>query len=308
VKQNPKLRGTNAQLRSLTSLNQIEYEELLSIFDSLVVKKLSRFTLKGALRKRKSYQESVRSSLEGSSAKLNFMLMYLKENPNQAYHGYCFGLSQSKVSEWIEFLSPVLEASLIKLGCMPQFGDQFDPNEFEYEYLIIDATEREVPRRTDSQARKEEYSGKKKKYMNKNLAITDQDARVLFLSPTYEGNVHDRAIMAEISIKDFEQSILADLGFLGAEREYENLILPFRKPRKSKNNDPVLRETQIQINQAISSLRVRVEHAFASIKRLKIIREKIRLKSYDMRDLMMRIATAMHNFRLGSRKPIINQS
>ena len=90
--------------------------------------------------------------------------------------------------------------------------------------------------------------------------------------------------------------------------EYENLILPFRKPQKSRKNDPVLKDTQTQINQVISSLRVIVEHAFASIKRLKIIRDKIRLKSYDIRDVMMRIATALHNFRLRARKPILNQS
>ncbi len=38
---------------------------------------------------------------------LTLYLMYLKENPNQTYHGYHFNMSESKVSEWISYLLPV---------------------------------------------------------------------------------------------------------------------------------------------------------------------------------------------------------
>lgn len=300
VKQKPKHLGTDSQLRSLTSLNQVEYDELLSVFDLVVQKKLAHYTLNGKFRKKPVYVEYKNSSLSGSQRKLDFMLMYLKENPNQAYHGYCFGLSQSKVSEWVSFLSPVLEASLKRLGCMPQLGDCFSQEAIETDYLLMDVTERLVPRRTDPAAHKQEYSGKKKRYTIKNLAITDHKGYVLFLSHTYEGTVHDKAIWDQLQITEYEQNILGDLGFLGAEKNQQNLILPFRKPRKSKTHSPKLRPTQKQINQTISSLRVRIEHAFASIKRLKIIR----LKSFDKRDQIMRIATAIHNLRMIFRKPV----
>ncbi len=48
-----------------------------------------------------------------------------------------------------------------------------------------------------------------------------------------------------------------------------------------------LAEEQKQINKAINQIRIRIEHAFAGIKSLKIIRNKIRLKTYDIRDQMM---------------------
>ena len=303
MKQNPKSQGADGKLRSLTSLNQVEYDSLLEIFSPLIKKKLAHYTLKGEIRKIPSFCEHKNSSLYGCSRKLEFILMYMKENPNQSYQGYSFEMSQSKVSEWVHFLSPVLEKSLEKLGFMPQTGTYYAYQEENSDYLLMDVTERFVPRRTDIEAQKEEYSGKKKCHTMKNLAITDPDGYMFFLSDSYEGTVHDKALWDDLVIEPFEQNLLVDLGFLGIEKTHPNAILPFKKPRKGK-----LTELQKQINKVISSLRIRIEHAFSGVKRLKIIRNKIRLKSYEIRNQMMRIATALHNLRLTFRKPIINHS
>ena len=303
MKQNPKNQGADRKLRSLTSLNQIEYDELLSVFAPLVEKKLCYFTLKGAPRKKPSFVEQKNSSLYGSSYKLEFMLMYMKENPNQSYQGYAFGMCQSKVSEWVRFLSPVLEESLKKLGFMPQTGTSYTCHAEDADYLLMDVTERQLPRRTDMEAQKEEYSGKKKCHTMKNLAITDPEGYILFLSDSYEGTLHDKALWDALVVKPFEQNLLVDLGFMGIDKKYPNAILPFKKTRNAK-----LSEAQKQINRVISRLRIRIEHAFAGVKCLKIIRNKIRLKSYDSRDQMMRIATALHNLRITYRKPLINHS
>ena len=100
VKQNiNNRRSTQCKFRSLTSLSQKEYESLYDTFDLLVSQKLRTFTLKGKRRVFKTSKEPINSSLRGSKVKLDFILMYLKENPNQAYHGQLFHLSQSKVSE-----------------------------------------------------------------------------------------------------------------------------------------------------------------------------------------------------------------
>ena len=90
-----------------------------------------------------------------------------------------------------------------------------------------------------------------------------------------------------------------DLGFLGIEKEHSTIILPYKKP---KGRD--LSDLKKKINQGISRARVIVEHAFAGIKRLKIIRNKIRLKSYEMRNAVMRIAAGLHNLRVQYRKDI----
>lgn len=290
------------KLRALTSLNQIEQEALLDAFAPLMEAKYKHFTLKGQPRRTPRITERRDSSLFGSARKLSFILMYMKENPNQAYHGYMFDLSQSKVSEWVSFIAPVLEEALTRLGVMPQVGDQYRDQGQELDYLLMDVTERQVPRRSDRDAQQEEYSGKKKLHTVKNLAITDPKGKVLFLSSSYEGTVHDKTLWDDLDIEQTDHNMLTDLGFIGIEHDFPNAIFPFKKPRKAE-----LTQVQKEINRIIGKLRVRIEHAFSGIKRLKIIRNKIRLKSYDARDRMMRIATAIHNLRIDFRSAIQNQ-
>ena len=62
------------------------------------------------------WEESKNSSLLGIDAKLQFILMYLRENPSQVFYAYSQGMSQAKVREWGGFLLPVLEASLSELS------------------------------------------------------------------------------------------------------------------------------------------------------------------------------------------------
>ena len=81
MKQNkPNTRAAECKLRGLTSLNQAEYSALYVHFDECVTQKLRHYTLKGEQRRYTRYREASNSSLYGSKMKLDFMLMYLKEN------------------------------------------------------------------------------------------------------------------------------------------------------------------------------------------------------------------------------------
>ena len=75
--------------------------------------------------------------------------MYLKENPNQCFHGMMFGICQSKVSEWARYLLPVLEESLCKMKVISQSGYCYEQTDREVDYLLMDVTEREVVRDID---------------------------------------------------------------------------------------------------------------------------------------------------------------
>ncbi len=293
---------TASKLRALLSLDQNEYDKLYEVFDPLVRAKLSRVTLKGQYRLFKTYHEPVNSSLYGSKAKLDFILMYLKENPNQVYHGHLFKMSQSKVSEWISYLLPVLERALKQMGIMPQVGYQFKEAPTSTEYLLVDVTERQVPRDIDRETQQEDYSGKKKLHTMKNLAISDQRGYLVFVSDTYQGSTHDKSIWDQIQFDFAQFNVLADLGFLGAEKDYPNVILPYKKPKNK-----TLTSLQKEINKAVGSARVSIEHAFSGVKRLKIVRNKIRLKSYQVRDRVFKVAAALHNLRVQERS-IINYS
>ena len=127
----------------------------------------------------------------------------------------------------------------------------------------------------------------------KNLAITDHQGYILFVSESYDGSIHDKTIWDQIQFEFKELNLLADLGFAAIEKEHPNAILPYKKPG-IKEITPLQKE----INRAIGSVRVRIEHAFSGVKRLKIVRNKIRLKSYQVRDRVSKIAAALHHLRL----------
>ena len=285
-----------SKIKSLTSLTQIEFDNLYDFFHPLMEQKVLHYTLKGKRRKVPLYKESKLSSLQGSKSKLKFILTYLKEHPTQIFMAYYYKISQSKVSEWISFILLVLLDALKKIGVAPQRGSEFSiPNDLEY--ILCDVTEREVNRSTDYQVQKEEYSGKKKTHTVKNLAFSDGKGYIHYLGVTYEGSVHDKTLWDQIKIKNEEINILVDLGFLGVEHDYENVIIPYKKPKNKE-----LKELQKQINKGIASTRVKTEHAFAGIKRLKIVKQKINLKGDDIRDRLMSIATALHNLRVQFRQ------
>ncbi len=293
--------ATANKFRLLRGLDQTEYDKLIYEFNILIRRKLSQYTLKLKPRKRIMYNEPS-NSLVGSSKKLDFILMYLKENPNQHFHAYLFDMCQSKVSEWINFILPVLEESLKKLSFMPQTGTCFvaDKNDSD---LLIDVTERIVPRRCDYEAQKEEYSGKKKMHTIKNLAVTNNSGVIRFISESYLGKVHDKAIWNDIDFQFNDSILFVDLGFKGVEKDYKNVRIPHKKRKLQELSDDQKKE-----NKEIGSKRVKVEHAFGGVKILKIIRDKIRLKCYGKRDLVFRIAAALHNLRLTMRKSILNES
>jgi hypothetical protein len=86
--QNTKLSQTNYRsLLSLTSLEAAEFLELLSHFDLLWQGYHSQYDLQGKPRRIEKNTEHESMSLKGSIRKLLFVLIYLKNNPLQSYHG-----------------------------------------------------------------------------------------------------------------------------------------------------------------------------------------------------------------------------
>lgn len=204
--------------------------------------------------------------------------------------------TDSKLRALTSFLSPVLEEGLERFGFMPQSGYSYRDNaELATDCVLMDVTEHPVGRRDDYAGQQEEYSGKKKVHTIKHLGITTAEGYFLCMSPAFEGSVHDKTIWDQIQIELSPVNLLADLGFMGIDKEHPNVILPYKKPRNGQ-----LIELQKQINKTIGKWRVCIEHALSGVKRLKIIRNKIRLKSYEVIDRMMRIATALHNLRTES--------
>jgi len=270
---------------------------LLQFFAPLCEEYYRYHDLRGHWRKLVRYQERSDSSLSGVANKLLFILTYIKENPNQAYHGAMFGMSQGKVSLWVKQLSPLLQEALKRMGKLPKR----EVSQL-YEYLctcievvmLMDVTERRIGRSTDYQVQKLHYSGKKGYHTIKNLLITTLVGEVIYLGETWEGSHHDKTIydQANLLFPDQLHCLWLDLGFLGIEAEGVRVIMPDKKPKGRE-----LTNYQKEVNALIASIRVKVEHTIAGIKRVKIIRNQIRLHGWQARDRMMNIACGLHNLR-----------
>ena len=86
---------------------------------------------------------------------------------------------------------------------------------------------------------------------------------------------------------------LFDLAFFGLESDYDNVIMPTKKP---KGKD--LTKNQKRTNKKISSVRIIVENAFAGVKRLRIVYNVSRTRSYEFIDLTFLVACGLWNYYL----------
>jgi fibrillarin-like rRNA methylase len=83
------------------------------------------------------------------------------------------------------------------------------------------------------------------------------------------------------------------MGFQGFSVETVVIEQPTKKPRGG-----VLTEEQNDENRRIASQKMRVEHTMCSVKRCRMVKDKLRYWQATFRDLMMAIACGLHNLRL----------
>jgi len=135
------------------------------------------------------------------------------------------------------------------------------------------------------------------------LATAVSGGQVLFLSDTYEGSVHDKAIADDVPYPLPPGSeLLDDLGFVGYALPGVIHTRPTRKPKGGQ-----LTEAQKSANQAIARRRIMIEHVISGIKRCRIVKDTIRMWKEGVRDLVMEISCALHNLRVSSRpQPLVS--
>jgi hypothetical protein len=86
---------------------------------------------------------------------------------------------------------------------------------------------------------------------------------------------------------------LQDLGFLAFTLPQLDILMPTKKPRGEE-----LSLAQQLANQALHDRRLRIEHVNSSVKRCRIVKDLIRLWKQGVRDLVMELCCALHNFRV----------
>src|SRR5690348_10738992 len=71
------------------------------------------------------------------------------------------------------------------------------------------------------------------------------------------------------------------------------ILMPRKKPRGQ-----VLTPDQQRGNRSLNERRLRIEHVNSSIKRCRIVKDRLRLWKQGIRDRVMEICCALHNFRV----------
>ena len=128
----------------------------------------------------------------------------------------------------------------------------------------------------------------------KNNLLSNPQKRILWLSKTFDGSVHDKKIADEQPVH-FPAGITLwqDTGFLGHTPENVTVKMPAKKPKGKE-----LTQEQKQENKEISSFRILVEHAIGGVKRCRIVKERLRCTKFGFDDMVMLIACGLHNFRI----------
>lgn len=130
--------------------------------------------------------------------------------------------------------------------------------------------------------------------MLKNLLLINAALCILFLSETHPGSVHDKRIADTTPYPlPTGSHLLQDTGFQAFTLAGVAIRQPTKKPRGKE-----LTAEQKADNRAVSRRRVRIEHVNSSVKRCRMLKETIRMWKEGMRDIVMEIGCALHNFRV----------
>jgi hypothetical protein len=127
------------------------------------------------------------------------------------------------------------------------------------------------------------YSGKKKDHTVKNILLVNALLIILFLSDTVGGRIHDKRL-AEATPYPLPAGsrLLQDLGFMAFTLPQVEILMPRKKPPGAE-----LPLAQQRANQALHSRRLRIEHVNSSVKRCRVVKDRIRLWKQGVRDVVM---------------------
>ena len=139
----------------------------------------------------------------------------------------------------------------------------------EAQAILIDATEQPIER--PKRYQKRWYSGKKKRHSIKNEVITTQAGRIVCVSPSTPGTVHDITIRRRGPPLPKGARGYGDSGYQGYQEDHPDFDMPYKKPKKGK-----LTKEEKEYNHALSRFRVRVEHAIGRIKKFRILADRYR--------------------------------
>jgi len=285
-------------MRATTSLTGAEFDELAQRLAVQWAAVRAAKTAAGTARQRRP-GGGRKGCLVSAPQKLFFILLYYKAYPTQDVMGLLFGITQGQVSEWVRQLTAVV-GQLLPLHRPARQARplaQLLAEQPELREVIIDGTERRLPRPQHPAKQKRFYSGRKKRHAVKNVLLVGQ-RKVLWCSPTVPARYHDKKVAQQARLRLPEEvDLLGDSGFEGLEAGRAGVVTPWKR-----RNGRRLHWKRRRFNRLLAGQRIAVEHTLASVKRLRILRDEFRNRRKGMVDEVMAIGCTLHNFRYENRQ------
>ena len=231
--------------------------------------------------------------------KLFYILFYVKTYPTFDVAGFVFASSKSRAHGWTHDILPLLEKTLGRKVVLPKrrisTTEEFFAAFPGIKEVLIDGIERPTIRGKKDKTQRKHYSGKKKRHTRKNVIVANEKKRILIVTPSKHGRVHDKRL-ADKNLLSFripdEVSILADTGFQGLQHLHPTTLIPKKKPRGG-----VLTDADKALNRLISSVRMPVEHAIGGIKRFRCVSDVYRNKNgFD--DRLVNVVAGLWNLHI----------
>jgi hypothetical protein len=190
------------------------------------------------------------------------LCMYYRTYITHTFLGWLFNLDNSNISRLFQKLEPLLAKKL----CIKK-----DRTMTKEEVLKIIADVMEQPINRPKKKQKKSYSGKKKRHTIKSEIVMAEDGRILSVSKSYKGRMHDFKIRKSERPLSRNAIKYADSGYQGWQKLQSNVVIPYKRSKKKP-----LTEDQILHNKQLASFRIRIEHKIRQLKVFKILSDVYR--------------------------------
>lgn len=205
-------------------------------------------------------------------------LQALRQNCSQQLLAYFYRLNQSTVSRIITTISAALNTIVS--------GWELEPAELGTTAHLLDGTLIPTGQRS---GHPELYSGKRKNSGVSLHVVTTVAGDLRAVSTPVPGSVHDLTAFRQSELYNVlnNPNTIADLGYQGSD-----MTLPYKKPTKYE-----LTGNDKKANRALSTIRVRVEHAIRHLKQWKTLSSGYRAPLHAL-PAVIRLITALERYRI----------
>lgn len=281
-------------IKAVLGVSKKSFEKLLVAFTKVLKEEAE--SQKG---RERAYGGGSNGNIKDPRKKLFFILWYLKVYPTFDVAAYVFASSKSRTQAWAQNILPILEKTLKRklvlpkrrIGSVEEFYQMFP----QTKEVMLDGVERPTVRSQKKKSQNKHYSGKKKRHTRKNLVLVNGKRKILLITPTKHGKIHDKKVSDKNMLASRipkEVSLLVDTGFQGIQKIHENTFIPKKRPPRG-----FLTDDEKAWNRLISSARIVVEHAIGGMKRFGATSHIFRNKN-GLDDLFMSICAGLWNLEL----------